>query len=164
MITTDKFGFPFEVKEYSSNDFQHLLDMYEIFSPKAKYQGMPPGDREGRRKWIQHLTDSGQTFLAWREGTVIGHVVLLPDFDKLDAEYLIFVVQSDREKGVGSELTREAITWAERHGIEVVWLTVDTYNFRAIHVYRKFGFSFPEPFDRAPERLMILHLGANRAV
>ncbi|MBW2095639.1 MAG: GNAT family N-acetyltransferase [Deltaproteobacteria bacterium] len=150
---------PFEVKEYASEDYPHLLHMYDLFSPKGKFQGMPPGNGEARRKWIQHLTENGQDFLAWEGSRVVGHGVLLPDFNKFDAEYLIFVVQSDRGKGVGTALTRQALKWARLHGIRVVWLTVDTYNFRAIHLYKKFGFNFPEPFDHAPERLMILRLG-----
>ena len=159
MIAIDKSGVPFEVKECVTTDYSHLLDMYEVFLPKAKFQGMPPGDLERRRSWVQHLTDTGHSFLAWRRNKVIGHVVLLPDFDKLDAEYLIFVIQSDRGKGVGRGLTGEAIKWARLHEIRVVWLTVDSYNFRAIHLYRKFGFHFSEPFCHAPERLMILRLG-----
>jgi len=158
MITFDKNGSSFEVKEYTSKDYPHLLEMYDIFLPKAKFQGMPPYNRETCCNWIQHLTDTGQNFLACREDRVIGHVVVLPDFDKLDAEYLIFVVQSERGKGVGSELTRQAIGWARLHGIRVIWLTVDTYNFRAIRLYKKFGFDFSEPCDHAPERLMILRL------
>lgn len=151
--------FPFEVKEYAIKHYPYLLDMYDLFSPKGKFQGMPPGNGEKRSKWIQRLTDEGQNFLAWREGKVVGHLVLLPDFNKFDAEYLIFVVQSARGKGVGSELTRQALHWAMLHGIKVIWLTVDTYNFRAIHLYKKFGFDFPGPFDHAPERLMILRSG-----
>ena len=152
-------SFPFEVKGYANRDYPHLLDMYDLFSPKGKFQGMPPGTGETRRKWIQRLTENGQNFLAWREGRIVGHLALFPDFNKFDAEYLIFVVQSDRGKGVGSELTRQALRWARLHGIKVIWLTVDSYNFRAIRLYKKFGFEFPEPFDHAPERLMILRLG-----
>ena len=149
----------FKVEEYTDRDYPHLLDMYDLFSPKGKFQGMPPVDGVTRRKWIRRLTDEGLNFLAWQEGKVIGHLVLLPDFNKFDAEYLIFVLQLARGKGVGTKLTRHALTWARLHGIRVVWLTVDTYNFRAIHLYKKFGFNFPEPFEHTPERLMILRIG-----
>jgi len=159
MATDSTSGFPFEVKEYAKEDYPHLLDMYDLFSPKGKFQGMPPCNGEMCRNWLEHLTENGQNFLAWRENKIVGHGALLPDFNKFDAEYLIFVIQSDRGKGVGSELTRQALKWARLHGIRVVWLTVDTYNFRAIHLYKKFGFDFPEPFDRASERFMILRLG-----
>lgn len=152
----------FAVKEYANGDYEDLLDMYNRFSPKGKFQGMPPGAAETRRQWIRHLSENGQNFLAWKEGRVVGHGVLLPDFNKFDAEYLIFVVQLDRGKGVGSALTHKALNWAKLHGIRVVWLTVDTYNFRAIHLYKKFGFAFPEPFDHGSERLMILRLGEDR--
>ncbi len=147
--------FPFEIKKYVREDFPHLMRMYDLFTPKGKFQGMPPCDDEKCHAWVQRLTQEGQNFLAWRSGSVIGHAVLLPDFNKLDAEFLIFVVQSDRCAGVGSALTRSALAWTEDQGIPVVWLTVETYNFTAIHLYKKFGFVFPEPFDQTQERLMI---------
>ena len=147
--------FPFEVREYVREDYPHLMRMYDLFTPKGRFQGMPPCDDEKCHAWLQRLTEEGKNFLAWRSGAVIGHAVLLPDVDRCDAEFLIFVVRADRCTGVGSELTRRALAWAEDQGIPAVWLTVETYNFTAIHLYRKFGFIFPEPFDHTQERFMI---------
>ena len=79
----------FAVKEYANGDYEDLLDMYDRFSPKGKFQGMPPCAPESRRQWIRHLSENGKNFLAWKEGRVVGHGVLLPDFNKFDAEYLI---------------------------------------------------------------------------
>lgn len=150
----------FEVKEYTQEDYPYLVDMYDTFVPKGKFQGMPPCDNLMRATWLRHVTASGQNFVAHMkdEDKIIAHVALLPDFDKLDAEYLIFVVQPYRGKGVGSELTQQAIKWCRCNGIRIIWLTVDAYNVRAIRLYKKYGFCFLQPFDSRSERLMVLKL------
>jgi RimJ/RimL family protein N-acetyltransferase len=154
MICKDKIGCDFEVKAYTPGDFSHLLAMYDLFKPKVKFQGMPPMGKEACTKWIRGLVDEGENFLAWRGDKVVGHVVVLPDFDKGDAEYLIFVDQFNRGVGVGTELTRTAIKKAEELSLKTVWLTVDAYNFRATKLYKKCGFSFCKAYESPSERMM----------
>ena len=152
--------FFFEVKEYAQEDYPYLADMYDVFVPKGKFQGIPPCDNDTCSIWLRHVTDNGKNFVAYIKGgnRIVGHVALLPDFDRLDAEYLAFVVQSYRGKGVGSKLTQQAIKWCRRNGIKIIWLMVDAHNFRAIRLYRKHGFYFPKPVDCMSERLMVLKL------
>jgi RimJ/RimL family protein N-acetyltransferase len=157
MTWGNKRSSPFEVRPYGPEDYAYLVEMYDSFSPKAKFQGMPPREESARHEWVKHLIDTGDSFLAWQEGTVIGHVVLLPDFNKGDAEYLIFVSQQSRGRGVGTELTRTAITRAEDLGLKIIWLTVDAYNFRATRLYKKFGFQFSDAYRSASERMMSYH-------
>jgi RimJ/RimL family protein N-acetyltransferase len=154
MNCSEKGKHPIEVKGYRPEDRFHLEEMYDAFFPKAKYQGMPPREKNTRHKWIKGLIDGGESLLAWREGRVIGHVVLLPDFNKGDAEYLIFVDQHNRGRGVGTELTRAALRRAEALGLKNLWLTVDAYNFRATRLYKKFGFEFSDSYRSASERMM----------
>ncbi len=158
MIQEDKRGRLFEVRRYGAGDYSHLLDMYHSFAPKAKFQGMPPLEKKARQEWLTKLIDSGENFLAWQEDKVVGHVVVLPDFSKGDAEYLIFVGQPHRGQGVGRELTRKAIERAKDLGLKKIWLTVDAYNFRATRLYKKFGFEFREEYRSASERMMLLTL------
>ncbi len=158
MVIIDKKGRPFEVRVYKPEDYSCLEEMYDTFSPKAKFQGMPPADEEVRHKWVRHLVRRGENFLAWQEARVVGHVVILPDFDKADAEYLIFVSQTSRARGVGKELTRAALQKAGELEIRSVWLTADSYNFRAIRLYKKVGFELQEESCSASERVMILKL------
>lgn len=154
MICTDKRGCAFEVRIYTPGDFSCLMEMYDLFTPKVKFQGMPPLEREPCRKWIKGLIDAGENYLAWRDDKVVGHGVVLPDLNRGDAEYLIFVDQFNRGVGIGSELTRIAIKKAESLALKTVWLTVDTYNFRATRLYKKCGFSFCETSESPSERLM----------
>ena len=108
MIYNDKKGRPFEVRSFKNEDFSLLVDMYSAFSPKGKFQGLPPAEKAECEKWIKRLVRDGENLLALREGRVVGHVAFLPDFSKLDAEYLIFVDQYNRGLGVGTALTRAA--------------------------------------------------------
>ncbi len=161
MTSRPRRAFNFEVRSYRADDYASLLHMYDCFTPKARFQGMPPRDGEERKRWISMLVRKGESFLAWEQAKVIGHVVLLPDFKKGDAEYLIFVNQAHRGCGVGTELTRAALRRAAELGLRTVWLTVDAYNFRATRLYRKFGFQFCDTYRSESERMMTYNCGSN---
>jgi len=150
----DKRGDTFEVKAFGPQDRSCLAAMYDAFTPKARFQGVPPCEKEACGRWLDGLIERGENFLAWREGRVIGHGVLLPDPAKGDAEYLIFVDRSNRGIGVGTALTKVAIERALALDIRIIWLTVEAYNFRATRLYRKCGFSFCDVPDSSCERTM----------
>jgi RimJ/RimL family protein N-acetyltransferase len=158
MPLIDKKGCAFEVKRYTPGDYACLERMYDRFTPKAKFQGMPPFHKAVREIWLRQLIEKGHNFLAWSDEAVIGHVVILPDFNIRDAEYLIFVSQHHRGLGVGKALTHAALERARALDLKRVWLTVDAYNFRAIRLYRKAGFRPCEGYDAATERMMVIEL------
>jgi len=136
----DKRDDPLEIRSCSEGDLSCLLEMYATFSPKPASQGLPPQDPEACRRWVQKLLKEGENFLAWREGRVIGHVSLLPDYKKKDGEFLIFVDRAHRNRGVGRALTDVALKRAAELCLKTIWLTVESYNFRAIHLYKKCAF------------------------
>jgi GNAT superfamily N-acetyltransferase len=158
MCCIDKHGKLFEVKMYRVEDYADLEAMYVTFYPKGKFQGMPPLQDEASRKWISKLLENGENYLAWQDGITVGHVVVLPDFDKSDAEYLIFVRHPNRGRGIGSELTRVVLQHAKNLGLVMLWLVVGNINFPAIGLYRKFGFRFCEADLSETERKMTLNL------
>jgi ribosomal protein S18 acetylase RimI-like enzyme len=157
MTYIDKKGSLFEVRAYGAADYSFLVEMYDAFSPKAKFQGMPPLKDETRRKWIEKLLDSGENLLAWREDRVIGHVVVIPDTRTEDGEFLIFVHQDDRNVGVGTQLAQTVLEKAKDLGLRKIWLMVGTYNYTAIRLYKKCGFEFYEN-PGGPERPMVIQL------
>ena len=158
MTPVDKKDCSVEVRRYQGEDYSYLTEMYDWFTPKAMFQGMPPLERGACHKWIKKLIESGENFLAWREGKVVGHVVVIPDLRLGDGEILIFVSQTDRGRGVGSELAQMAIERAKELDLKTIWLTVDAYNFRATRLYKKCGFEFCESDSGESERMMILQL------
>ncbi len=151
----DKNGNSFKVRQYNPADYVHLSMMYDTFSPKARFQGMPPYEKNPRETWLKKLILDGENILAWQDKKVIGHVVVLPGFEKYDAEYLIFIIQSNRGTGIGGALTQAAIKRAESLGLKSIWLLVDAYNFRATKLYKKYGFSFSKVYRSASERMMV---------
>ena len=152
----DKQGKPFEVEKYSLKDYASLETMYVTYYPKGKFQGMPPLEDEASRKWINGLLENGENFLAWQDDITVGHSVVLPDFDRRDAEYLIFVRHPNRGRGIGSQLTHEILQHAKDLSLEIIWLVVGATNFQAIGLYKKFGFRFCEPDLSETERKMML--------
>jgi ribosomal protein S18 acetylase RimI-like enzyme len=136
----DKRDDPLEIRTCTGEDLSRLLEMYETFSPKPASQGLPPQDPEACMRWVRNLLDKGENFLAWREGRVIGHVSIMPDYEKKDGEFLIFVDRAHRNRGVGRALTDLALERARELGLTSIWLTVEIYNFRAIHLYKQCEF------------------------
>ncbi len=152
----DKLGTPFEVGECGDESFFQLIEMYDGFSRTDLTQGLPPPEKKARDLWVEMLLKSAKNFLAWRNGRVIGHSSIIPDMRREDAEFIIFVSQPFRDRGIGSELTILALEKARELGLKKVWLTVEMVNFRAIGLYNKSGFQIVNHAER--ERIMVLEL------
>ena len=145
ILFRDKLGLPFIIAGCGAHDYPRLVSMYESFFPEAVSQGLPPADDLRRCRWVERLLREGENFAAWRDDRVVGHCALLPDFRRLDGEYLIFVGQPHRNRGLGTALTGVALDAARRLGLRLVWLSVGSGNLPAIRLYRKCGFMFREP-------------------
>lgn len=152
----DKLGCPYEAEECGRESLDAIVAMYGAFSPKAIAQGLPPVREDDCRAWVCRLVGGGPNFLVRVDDEVVGHAVLITDLERKDAEYIVFVLERFRNRGLGSVLTSLAMEKASRLGLNIVWLTVEAYNFRAIRVYKKVGFAFCDECDR--ERTMMLKL------
>jgi GNAT superfamily N-acetyltransferase len=159
MFFLDKKGEAFEVKKGGRGDTSRLVAMYETFQPKGKFQGLPPIAAGACSAWLRHLFEVGENLLAARERRIIGHAALVPDTAVRDGEYLVFVHQHHRNRGVGTRLTRLTLDRARALGLGEIWLTVDAGNFIAIRLYRKSGFCFRDDAGLHGERKMSLTLG-----
>ena len=140
----DKEGVQFELGPFDAGDMDALLSMYMVFSPRPASQGLPPEKDETCRRWVIDLVEMSENVLAWRDGRVIGHASINPDHERRDSEFVIFVHQDFRGRGIGNELTRWIVDRAREMGLGIVWLTVDTRNFKAIRLYQKHWFRFTE--------------------
>lgn len=140
----DKEGNIFFVVDCGPEDFLRILDMYDSYMPEAVAQGLPPTNKDTRHTWLFSLLHSGENFAALMEGRVVGHGALLVNMEKQDGEYLIFVANPFRKRGIASILTESTIIKARQIGLTSIWLTVESDNFRAIKLYRKMGFVFCE--------------------
>jgi RimJ/RimL family protein N-acetyltransferase len=138
----DKLGEPFSIKYCSIDDFHIVLEMYNAHMPEPVAQGLPPFNQKVRRKWISGLLNSASNFVALKEEIVIGHAALIPGERGNDSEYLIFVANPHRKRGLATVLTSRTIDHGRELGLDIIWLTVESDNFRAIKLYRKMGFEF----------------------
>lgn len=96
--------------------------------------------RRFRRPWSQ----SGAHLVAVEDDRVVGGLSIrrLDDHPATRhvATFGMFVVSSHRGRGIGAELLKEAIAWAERVAVLRIELTVYPHNDGARALYRKFGF------------------------
>lgn len=153
----DKCGEPYSIEEGRAEHCSVVMDMYRGFSPRPASQGLPPGDPETCEKWVKEILSIGENALAKRGEKIIGHASLIPDRKGKTGEFVIFVHQDSRNRGVGTELTRWIFDRARALGFESIWLTVAMSNFIAIKLYKKLGFQDCD-MDEC-ERTMILKLG-----
>lgn len=153
---TDKTGSQYELAECRNRDFSSLMDMYDLFSPRPASQGLPPVQTEACQKWVKDLVNVGDNFLTWCDKKVIGHAALIPDLNKGDCEFVIFIDQLYRNRGIGTELSRLVISRAKTLGLKSVWATVEIHNIRAMSLCKKLGFEFCDTDDC--ERIMALRL------
>lgn len=121
---------------------QQLLDMYLAYEPKKSFNGLPPDTNEACARWVHEVIENGISLVArsfW-EG-VVGHTALFPMSERR-FEILIVVSPRFQNMGIGTQLARCAIHLTREIGFESIWLTVDTRNLRARHIYERSGFSY----------------------
>jgi diamine N-acetyltransferase len=152
----DTFGMPFTVVGCDIADILRVLDMYDTFMPEAVAQGLPPTDKSTRYAWLRTLLEGGENYAAIIEGKVVGHASLMPNKERNNGEYVIFVGLPHRKRGLATALTEVTIQRAKALGLRSVWLTVESDNFKAIKLYTKMGFQFCD--EGLSERQMTLTL------
>jgi GNAT superfamily N-acetyltransferase len=134
---------PFFIFKAGPDELEALMEMYTCFYPRPGSQGLPPSDPAECHLWIEGLVERGINFIATRgHKAPIGHVCLMPDLVRSEAEFMIFVAQADRKLGIGTALALKAIGCATEMGLVRIWLCVSSYNIAAIRLYLKVGFSF----------------------
>ena len=122
----------FRIRLATSSDL-HQICIIEDDSFPAPY---PPALLE---RLLQQYPD---TFFAAADssGKLVGYCVSALE-GKLAHLISIAVLREHRRNGVGSTLLQNLITFSERHGVEELWLEVNSGNKEAIGLYDKFGFT-----------------------
>jgi RimJ/RimL family protein N-acetyltransferase len=138
-------------------DCEQIVEMYWHFEPKDSYQGIPPRTREKTTEWVQVILRDNMNLMARCGNQIIGHASLLQIRENDLCEYLIFVHQDYQNRGIGTKLTEAAKRCAADQGYQRIWLSVNLYNSRAIHVYTKTGFRFISPVEAEREMVLELH-------
>jgi len=135
----DKGGRPFHARLYTRADRYALEEMYRAFDPKRRAQGLPPGDGESIRRWLDHVLAAGTHVLVEIDGEILGHLMVIPMSDDA-SELANFLHQAIRNRGIGTALNQLAVEIARAEGRQRVWLSVEPSNRIAIRSYEKAGF------------------------
>ena len=143
------------VRGAGSRDLDALLALVEQFQEFERI----PYDAAAARHNLAHLLDEpllGQVLLTELDGQPIGYAILTYGYDLefggMDA-YLtdLFLVESERDRGIGSWLLGRVEEAAQKVGARALHLMVAPSNQRAHHVYYRAGF-------RASPRLFLTKL------
>jgi len=152
----DKVGRVLEVLPCAGEKPDKLLAFYNLFEPKGEYQGIPPGQKRDRTRWIKELIAGWQNFLILDGDQVVGHVAVTLGAGPLQ-ELIIFLHQDYRGRGIGSKALDYIQGWLGPKVSGRLWLTVQNTNVPAIRCFQKVGFKFTSP-PLEPEREMVLDL------
>jgi len=137
-----------------------LAAMYEDFGEASRSMGLPPREDTAIREWLRNLAARGEHVLAWDDETVVGHAGFAPT-EAAAPEFLVYVRGDYHGRGLGGELTRQAIARAAAADHEALTLHVDGDNDPAISLFRSLGFETVA--DHAMELQMRLPLSASVA-
>lgn len=152
----DKLGFDIYIREYQDEDYMGIMTMYDHFEPKGIAMGLPPPDDEVRRRWVDDILKTFFNIIALHQKKIIGHAAIDILRTKVLPEYMIFLHQDFRCRGIGTQLTLTVKKICKECACKQVWLTVSSYNTCAITVFKKAGFHFSGPIES--EREMVLEL------
>lgn len=90
----------------------------------------------------RNFGDGATAFSAWEENEFLAAVVMDARPGERPGARLRFLIASDaaRGRGLGNELLRRALAWADARGEPAVWLTTVAGLAASSHLYRKYGF------------------------
>jgi diamine N-acetyltransferase len=136
----DKKGESILIKVLDDSLHQKLIEMYLAYQPKDSFEGLPPIKDATCVEWVKGMIRSGINLVALSsEGNIIGHTAIFP-IDQQKCEILMALLPQFQNIGIGTELTLSCTQCAREIGFKQVWLSVESRNVRAKHVYKKCGF------------------------
>lgn len=143
-----------QLRAYEDDAFESLVTMYATFDPSQRAQGTPPLGEPAIRDWLEFVLD-GFSVVARHDDSVVGHITFVPD-GVGHHELAIFVHQDYQRAGIGSELLRTGLRYANQQGVTKVWLTVESWKGSIQKLYWDVGFTTDNPLG--PTRRMSRYL------
>ncbi|GAA0281828.1 GNAT family N-acetyltransferase [Halobacterium noricense] len=127
-------------RRFEPTDFDAVVDMYDDLDAYSRTQGIPPTTRSKIIDWIESLFEEGWNLVVDGDGEqIIAHTAAIPD-SAPRPELVIFVHQSVRNRGIGTELLKHLVAHAGAREHEGLKLHVSRGNKHAITVYENIGF------------------------
>lgn len=160
---TDREGRAYEIRAYRGADRIALERMYDEFEPKRVAQGLPPDGSVAITRWLDRTLRRGDHVVVVRDGTIVGHAMLVPTEEDETVELANFLHQAVRGRGIGTELNRTLVEFAAETGYARVWLSVELANRAAVRSYENVGFQRLPGSLWAPEIEMAVDLTPRRS-
>ena len=154
----DREGRVFTVRPIRPEDRPLLDAFYHAFEPKRAAQGLPPEGTARIERWLDGVLAGGTHLIVEAEGRLAGHAMLMPTGADGVREYAIFLDQSVRGRGVGTQVNRLSVEVARTLNLERLWLSVEPHNRPAVRSYQKAGYRFRPATLYSPELEMELDL------
>jgi putative acetyltransferase len=131
-----------------SSDTEMLWEMFSTLSEASISNMVPPFTRERIEGWTRNINfDDVLTIVAVAEERgkqrIVGSASLKfypQEVCKHKAEFSVAVHDDYQNVGVGTAMLNHFLGIARKKKLTKIFLTVNTSNLRAIHVYRKAGF------------------------
>ena len=147
-VFVDSKGESIVIKTLDESLHQGLIGMYLAYQPRDSFEGLPPIKDAACLKWVQGMIRDGINLVALAaKGNIVGHAAIFP-IDQQRCELLMAVSPPFQNIGIGTELARSSIHLARELGFVQAWLSVESRNARAKHVFKKCGFGSLSGEDR----------------
>jgi len=132
--------------EAAAGDYAALRSFYEDYPHRHRSMSLPPLATAQLDAWLERLLERGRNIVAYDGDRLVGHVAYSPR-DGTESELVVFVDEDYHDRGIGTELCRQAVAYAAADGHEAMVLHVGLHNDRAQHVYGHLGFRSVERND-----------------
>ncbi|MEA3320681.1 MAG: GNAT family protein [Bacillota bacterium] len=138
-----------KIREIRMDDAENLLVLIKEVESTSAFMLMEPGEREmtleqqQKRIEVMDKQNNSTTFVAEENGKFIGYLFVMGGSAKRtkhSAYLVIGILQEYRGKGIGTKLFNAVTTWALKHNISRLELSVVTENESGVALYKKCGF------------------------
>jgi ribosomal protein S18 acetylase RimI-like enzyme len=141
--------FRLKIKKAMLDDINEVANLFNLY--RDFYQ--QPSDIEGAVRFIETrmVNRDSVIFLAEENGSGVGFVQLYPSFSSVKMKKMwilndLYVDVNKRGKGIGEELIKQAIVFAEETDANGLLLETGTENINAQRLYEKSGFKKESTF------------------
>lgn len=137
------------IRELHPSEAEAFLNLKKQLDEETEFMMLEPGERkttiENQRRQIERIRASYNStiIVAEHEEQLVGYIEAIGGYfnrNKHCAYLVIGVLQSHTRQGVGSMLFKELFTWAEKHRVHRLELTVLVHNHAASVLYHRMGF------------------------
>ena len=135
------------IKEARTEDAVKLIEYTKIVGAQTdnlSFGKEGAGDTPEVEEFIRRINSDPNSvmYFAWKNDDIVGCANISGMKRRMShrANFAISVAKSEWGSGIGSALLEKCISFAKDNGIEIINLDTRSDNFRAISLYKKFGF------------------------